>query len=86
MKKLFLYAIMAFGFMFASCQGDQNRNAEDNRGGGMNDEIGGPEDSYDVDVQGEENVGGEAIGTEDDSLYNDSNYDTDSTEMQQNQY
>lgn len=78
--------------MFASCQGDHNnRNAEDTRGSGMNDEIGGPEGSYDADVQGEENVGGEAIGTEDmgaedDSLYNDGNYDADSTGMQQNQY
>lgn len=84
MKKLFLYAIMAFGFIFASCQGNQdNRNAEETRGSGMNDEIGGPESGYDADVQGEESVGGEAIGTEDietedDSLYNEA----DSVDMQ----
>lgn len=81
MKKLFLYVIMAFGFMIASCQGNQNRNADEPRGSEMNDEIGGPEDTYNPDnLQGEENVEGEVI--EEDSIYNE----YDSTGMQQNQY
>lgn len=80
MKKLLLYLIMASGFMFASCQGDQNnQNAEETRGSGLEDEIGGPEDGFDADVQGEDNLGGEAIGTEEDSAF----MEADSTEMQQ---
>lgn len=77
MKKLFLYGMMMFGFILAACQGNQNnRNAQESRGSSINDEIGGPESGYDADVQGEESVGGEAIGTgdietEDDSLFNE---------------
>ena len=71
---------MASGLMFASCQGDKNnQNAEESVGGGINDEVGGAEDGFDNDAPGEEQIGGEATGTEEDTLY----MEEDTTGMQQ---
>ena len=95
MKKLFYYAIMASFFTFAACQSDQNnQNVEEGEsvGSGINDEVGGAEDGINSDAQGEETLGGEAVGTEDDNtdienLDNDTDLSNDTTEMQpQDQY
>jgi len=79
MKKLFLCAFMATGLFFASCQGDKNnQNTEESVGDDINDEVGGPEGGFDNDAPGEEQIGGEAIGTEEDSL----GMENDTTQMQ----
>lgn len=90
MKKLFFYALMASFFTFSACQSDQNnQNVEEGEsiGDGVNDEIGGAEDGINSGAQGEERLGGEAIGTEDDTdienMGNELDVDEDSTALQQ---
>lgn len=92
MKKLFFYTIMASFFTFTACESDKNNQDSESVGSGINDEIGGSEGGINSDVQGEETIGGEAVGTESDNtdienLDNDMDMDNDTTQMeQQDQY
>lgn len=90
MKKLFFYTIMAFFFTFSACQSDKNnQNVEEGEsvGSGINDEVGGSEGGINSDAQGEEQIGGEAVGTEDDTDIenpdNEMDVDEDSTALQE---
>ena len=93
MKKLFFYALMASFFTFTACQSDKNNQNVEGResvGNGINDEIGGSEGGINSDAQGEERLGGEAVGVEDDNtdienLGNEMDVDDDSTALQQQQ-